>query len=244
MKMIFQTSMIMFHVNLQGCKHIRFDSIWLLFWSLDVLTSSQAQRSCGQSLQKLSKKIRRAGHRAICTGLCRKAFLKEFHLERPCRCGGLNMSKSHRMNVEIYCLLMVIFFLVGVLVEISPSVFGRWLGFQFWFALKPSLVRSSSQRWLALDGETPKPRPFLELGCKAQKNPSNESETRIERIPLKKLTGQRCFSIFGWLECAFAAKVVVLSFPAWASWRLKILQTIRGCEAQIGVPYNGCLYCQ
>ena len=143
--MIFQTSMIMFHVNLQGCKHIRFDSIWLLFWSLDVLTSSYAQRSCGQSLQKLSKKIRRAGHRAICTGLCRKAFLKESHLERPCRCGGLNMSKA-----AIGCSLLryiacwwSFFFLVGVLVEISPSVFGRWLGFQFWFALKPSLVRSS-----------------------------------------------------------------------------------------------------
>ena len=137
-----------------------------------------------------------------------------------------------RLLVDRHC------FFRWVLVEINPSVFGRWLGFQFWFALllwcEVRLFQiACPRRW-----SPPKPRPFLEL-ARHTRIPQMNAETNGRNLSKVWLVISVLFYLWlvGCVPLQEPNKVVFVTwFPVWASWRLKILQTIRGCEAQ-GLPF-------
>ena len=137
-----------------------------------------------------------------------------------------------RLLVDRHC------FFRWVLVEINPSVFGRWLGFQFWFALllwcEVRLFQiACPRRW-----SSPKPRPFLEL-ARHTRIPQMNAETNGRNLSKVWLVISVLFYLWlaGCVPLQEPNKVVFVTwFPVWASWRLKILQTIRGCEAQ-GLPF-------
>lgn len=137
-----------------------------------------------------------------------------------------------RLLVDRHC------FFRWVLVEINPSVFGRWLGFQFWFALllwcEVRLFQiACPRRW-----SPPKPRPFLEL-ARHTRIPQMNAETNGRNLSKVWLVISILFYLWlvGCVPLQEPNKVVFVTwFPVWASWRLKILQTIRGCEAQ-GLPF-------
>lgn len=144
-----------------------------------------------------------------------------------------------RLLVDRHC------FFRWVLLEINPSVFGRWLGFQFWFALllwcEVRLFQiACPRRW-----SPPKPRPFLEL-ARHTRIPQMNAETNGRNLSKVWLVISILFYLWlvGCVPLQEPNKVVFVTwFPVWASWRLKILQTIRGCEAQ-GLPYfhDGCVF--